>query len=276
MLHGVLSLTVTLLASAAPDELPAQEERNRTVWMPSPRESVDVFLDARLYSTHIELPDEVELMEKSRGVHVLIDEDLPRRIRVGLRRGKRVDTAPQVNLTLVAGSTLRLRLVTRPHIKDGLLRIRKKPLPTAEDEALRNQEFLSSQRSMKDIIDDKARRIADVGAAQVFARATGDGFTHRQAHGLTLTFEDVYHDAGLSFATLAAGNDSESDWVLDADKIVLRSLETGDVPILTRVVQHAVVPPKQISRIVLVYQTPSCPRLAVFFEGLGLIVEVLP
>jgi hypothetical protein len=178
------------------------------------------------------------------------------RLRVASRRPVVTGPGLEVRLTLADETRVTLRLVTRPTVRDVVLNIRERPAINPEESARLAQERLLRPQSLGEIVSDKTRLIAERGSEAVIHRLPGNGSSFKQTHRLSLSFVDVVHDAGISYATLLILNRSDSNWPVELERLGLVGSASGKVRIISRASELAVIPPGRTSRLVLAYETP--------------------
>lgn len=269
MLSSALSLTLTLL-SATPSAVAvsAPEQQVRSVLMPPDGGSVDVFVrvfvEQHAYTTTaVVLPAPIESVEAD--ADALVEPETKtregggwgNRLRVASRRPVTTGPGLEVRLTLADETRVTLRLVTRPTVRDVVLNIRERPAINPEERTRLAQERLFRPQSLGAIVSDKTRLIAKRGSEAVINRALGNGSSFKQTNRLSLTFVEVVHDAGISYATLLIKNRSESEWPVELERINLVGSAGGKVRIISRASERAVIPRGRKSRIVLAYETPA-------------------
>jgi uncharacterized protein DUF2381 len=269
MLSSALSLTLTLLsATPVTAAVSAPEQQVRSVLMPPDGGAVDVFVrvfvaqDATTL-TVVVLPAPVQNVEADSDALVEPDTGTREengwgnRLLVASRRPVVTGPGLEVHLTLADEARVTLRLVTRPNIMDLLLNLRERPAINPEEGARLAQERLMRPQSLGEIVSDKTRLIAERGAEAVIHRLPGNGYSFKQTNRLALSFVDVVHDAGISYATLLILNRSDSKWPVDLERLGLVGSALGQVRIISRASELAVIPPGKMSRIVLAYETPA-------------------
>ncbi|MFY0571497.1 DUF2381 family protein [Archangium lansingense] len=268
MLSSALSLTLTLLsATPAAAAVSAPEPQVRSVLMPPDGGAVDVFVRVFVEqdsytTTAVVLPASVKNVEAD--ADALVNPDTGRwdgdrsgnRLQVAARRPVVTGPGLEVRITLVDETRVTLRLVTRPNIRDVVLNIRKRPAINPEESARLAQERLLRPQSLGEIVSDKTRLIAERGSEAVINRAMSNGSLFKQTDRLSISFVEVVHDAGISYATLSITNRSESNWQVELERINLVGSAIGKVRIISRASERAVIPPGKKSRIVLAYETP--------------------
>lgn len=263
-----LTLMMTVAQAASPG---AQETQVRSVLMPARGQPVEVFV--RPFDTQhpwvtasaVVLPARIQTVEADADAEVravgsrLQQGEWGERIEVSSRRA--VETGPGVAvwLVLVDGSSLELRLVTRPGVRDVVLTIKKFPHVSPEESARLAQERLFRGQSLGEAISVKTKLIAERGSEAVINRTVGDGFSFKQTIRVSISFVDVVQDAGISYSTLMIKNRSDMDWPVDLEHIKLVGPDSQPVKVLSRSSQRSVIPPKKESRIVLSYETPASP-----------------
>ncbi|WP_233262155.1 DUF2381 family protein [Vitiosangium sp. GDMCC 1.1324] len=293
MFSSALLLACALL-SAAPATAAAspQEQQVRSVLMPPDGGSVEVFVRAFVeqnpYSslTAVVLPGPIKQVDAD--ADALVESDARggdgwgNRLQVSSRRPVTTGRGVQVRITLVDEARVTLRLVTRPNVRDVVLNIRARPAISPEENERQAQERLLRPQSLGEIVSGKTRLIAERGSEAVINRAVGHGYLFKQTNLLSITFVDVVHDAGISYATLLIANCSDSDWPVDLERINLTGSASGMVRIISRASEFAVIPPGAESRVVLAYETPaSDSELLATIDKPGtdlpsLLVTVLP
>jgi hypothetical protein len=289
MTVSLLSLSVLLLAAAPeglrhpePDAPTNKEERTRSVWVPSGREPVEVFVGVFLdlqwtNATPVSFPAPVKHVEADPSVIVLSEHSDVKAstLRVAARLPIPTGLGAEVRVTLVDESKVTLRLVTRPNVQDALLTLRKRPLITPEETARLTQERLAHCKSETERIAERTQLIAERGAFAVIHTMNGNGYAFKQTNGLELSFVDVVHDNGISYATLNIKNRSEQDWAVNLEQFRLLTVEK-EIQLISRAARHTVIPPKKESRVVLSYVTPDAATLTAFVDGAELIVGMIP
>lgn len=270
MLSSALSLALTFL-SAAPATAVAStpEQQVRSVSMPPDGEPVDVlvgvFVEQTPYNTTtaVVLPASVKHVEAD--ADALVTPEMNRRegdgwgnrLRVAALRPVVTGPGLKVRVTLADEARVTLRLVTRPNIKDVLLNIRERPAIDPEDSARLARERLFRPLSLGELVSDKTRLIAERGSEAVINRTLGDGHAFKQTSRLSISFVEVVHDAGISYATLRIANRSEPDWPVDLERINLVDSAGGKVRIISRASERSVIRRGKKSRVVLAYETPA-------------------
>ncbi|HZH18310.1 MAG TPA: DUF2381 family protein [Archangium sp.] len=269
MLSSALSLTLTLLsATPATAAVSAPEPQVRSVLMPPDGGAVDVFVRVFVEqdsytTTAVVLPAPVKNVEADADALVEPDASTGQadgwgpRLRVASRRPVVTGPGLEVRLTLADETRVTLRLVTRPTVRDVVLNIRERPAINPEESARLAQERLLRPQSLGEIVSDKTRLIAERGSEAVINRALGDGSWFKQTNRLSLSFVDVVHDAGISYATLSIKNRSDSNWRVELGQLNLVGPSGGKVRIISRASELAVIPPGEKSRVVLAYETPT-------------------
>ncbi len=269
MLSSALSLTLMLLsATPVTAAVSAPEQQVRSVLMPPDGGAVDVFVrvfvEQDAYTTTaVVLPAPVKNVEAD--ADALVEPETRtreeggwgNRLRLAARRPVVTGPGLEVCLRLTDETRVTLRLVTRPNIMDVLLNLRERPAITPEESARLAQERLMRPQSLGEIVSDKTQLIAERGSEAVIHRLPGNGYSFKQTNRLALSFVDVVHDAGISYATLLILNRSDSNWPIDLERLGLVGSAIGQVRIISRASELAVVPPGKTSRIVLAYETPA-------------------
>ena len=288
---SMFSLALVVLAGAPATDATAQEQHVRSILLPSAGGSAEVFVpvfsESNPYGTTaaVVLPAPVSKVEAAPEAVVMPSEgggELANRLYVAARHAVSTGPGLEVHLTLVDESQLKLRLVTRPNIVDGVLTLRRRPLVSPEESARLARERLLRCESLGEAVSGKTRLIAERGSEAVINRAVGDGHSFKQTNRISITFVDVVHDVGISYATLVVKNRSDVDWPIDLARIKLSSLELGEVQIISRASEFASIPPGEQSRIVLAYETPALvSALVVSVSETGqdlpsLLVRVIP
>lgn len=267
MFSSALSLALTLL-SAAPVTAAAssQEQQVRSVLMPPDGDPIGVFVrvfaeqDSFGTLTSVVLPAPIKSVEADADALVrpdMRDGDGKTRLLVSSRRPVVMGPGVEVRVTLVDEARVKLRLVTRPSVRDVVLNIRQRPAMSSEESARLAQERLLRPQSLGELVSSKTRLIAERGSEAVINRRVGDGYSFKQTNLLAISFVDVVHDAGISYATLSIKNRSDSNWSVELERINLVDAEGVKVRILSRASEFAVLPPGEKSRIVLAYETPA-------------------
>ena len=265
MFLSTLSLTLAIFSATPVSVAPeAPHERQiRSVWMPPDGGAVEVFVGVFSNAqwdntTAVDLPAPVKRFEAEIGALVRHEKERSARLHVTVLRAIPTGPGLEVRVTLADDTRLSLRLVTRPQIRDVLLNVRKRPAVDPEERARLAQERFSRCESLGEMVVGKARLIAERGADAVINRVVGDGSSFKQNNLLSIAFLDVVHDAGISYATLVIKNRSRSDWPVNLEKVMLSGPD-GDVRIIARASELAIIPPRKGSRVVLAYETPSFP-----------------
>jgi hypothetical protein len=267
MLSSALSLALTFLSAAPVTAVAsAPEQQVRSVSRPPDGEPVDVlvrvFLEQDSYNTTtaVVLPTSVKNVEADADALAMPDtmgDGRGNRLRVASRRPVVTGPGLEVRITLADETRVTLRLVTRPNIRDVVLNIRERPAIDPEDSARLARERLFRPLSLGELVSDKTRLIAERGSEAVINRTLGDGHAFKQTSRLSISFVEVVHDAGISYATLRITNRSAPDWPVDLERINLVDSAGGKVRIISRASELAVIPHGEKSRIVLAYETPA-------------------
>lgn len=270
MLSSALSLALTFLSAAPATAVESAPERQvRSVSMPSDETPVDVLVrvfveqDSYNTTTAVVLPAPVKNVEAD--ADALVKPDMSQgdgdgwgnRLQVAALRPVVTGPGLEVRITLEDEARVTLRLVTRPHIKDVVLNIRERPAIDPEDSARLARDRLFRPLSLGDLVSDKTRLIAERGSEAIINRTPGSGSSFKQTSLLSISFVEVVHDAGISYATLRIANRSDSDWPVDLERINLMDSAGGKVRIISRASERAVIPQGKKSRIVLAYETPA-------------------
>jgi hypothetical protein len=292
MFSSALSLALTLL-SAAPvtAAVSSQEQQVRSVLMPPDGDPIEVFV--RVFAeqqpfgslTSVVLPAPIKSVEADADALVrpdMRDGDGKTRLLVSSRRPVVTGPGVEVRVTLVDEARVKLRLVTRPNVRDVVLNIRQRPAMGSEESARLAQARLLRPQSLGEFVSSKTRLIAERGSEAVINRRVGDGYSFKQTNLLAISFLEVVHDAGISYATLVIKNNSRIEWTVDLEQINLTDAGGDKVWIISRASERAVIPAKKKSRIVLAYETPSSSSM--LFATVGepgsqlptLLVSVLP
>jgi hypothetical protein len=268
MLSSVLSLALTFL-SATPAAASAPEQQVRSVPLPPDGDVINVFVrvfveqDVYNTTTAVVLPASVENFVADADALVIPDTSRRRedgwgsRLLVASRRPVVTDPGLEVRITLVDETRVTLRLVTRPTVRDIVLNIRGRPAIDQEESARLARERLFRPQSLGEMVTGKTRLIAERGSEAVINRTLGDGSSFKQTNRLSISFVDVVHDAGISYATLSIMNRSDYDWRVDLEQINLVRPAGGEVRIISRASELAVIPRGKKSRVVLAYETPA-------------------
>jgi hypothetical protein len=270
MLSSALSLALTFLSAAPATAVAnAPEQQVRSVSMPPDGEPVDVlvgvFVEQTPYNTTtaVVLPAPVKHVEADADAWVMSElgqrevAEWGNRLRVAALRPVGTGPGLEVHITLADEARVTLRLVTRPNIRDIVLNIRGRPAIDPEDSARLARERLLRPLSLGELVSDKTRLIAERGSEAVINRTPGTGSSFKQTSLLSISFVEVVHDAGISYATLRIANRSDSDWLVDLERINLVDSTGGKVQVISRASELAVIPHGEKSRIVLAYETPA-------------------
>jgi len=262
MVLSALPLALAILSAAPTAVAPgAYEERQiRAVWMPSDGGTVEVFVGVFSNpqwdnSTTVVLPAPVKRFEAEPDAFVRHEAARGERLDVAAHRAIPTGSGVEVRVTLADDTRLSLRLVTRFQHRDVLLNVRKGPVVDLEERARLADERLSHCEPLGERVAGKARLIAAHGAEAVIHRIAGQSASFKQNTLLSIAFLDVVHDAGISYATLAIQNRSLSEWSLNLEKVNLSSPE-GEVNLIARASELAIIPSGKSSRVVLAYETP--------------------
>ncbi|WNG61241.1 DUF2381 family protein [Archangium gephyra] len=269
MLSSALSLTLTLLsATPAAAVVGVPEQQVRSVLMHPEGGAVEVFVrvfveqDASTL-TAVVLPAPVQNVEADADAVVELETSTREgggwgnRLRVAAHRPVVTGPGLEVRLTLADERRVTLRLVTRPNIRDVVLNLRERPAVNTEEGVRLSRERLFRLQSLGEIVSGKTRLIAERGSEAVIHRIPGTGSSFKQTNRLALSFVDVVHDAGISYATLLILNRSDSNWPVELERLGLVGSTSGQVRLISRASELAVIPPGETSRVVLAYETPA-------------------
>lgn len=263
---GLLLAWTLLSAVPATAAASAQEQQVRSVLIPPDGGSVDVFVRAFVEQnpygslTAVVLPVPIKQVEAD--ADALVESDVRggdgwgRRLQVSSRRPVATGPGVEVRITLVDEARVTLRLVTRPNVRDVVLNIRARPTINPEEGERQARERLLRPQSLGEIVSGKTRLIAERGSEAVINRVVGNGYLFKQTNRLSISFVDVVHDAGISYATLIIKNRADSDWQVDLEQINLEGAG-GKVRIIARASELAVIPRGRKTRVVLAYETPA-------------------
>jgi hypothetical protein len=274
-----LALVVVVLSAAPGDATQTvQDAQVRSVWMPPDRSEVEVFVGRAPDRVSLEVPVAIKELKADPALAAHAFGDEKRFFWLGKREGAPPRAGLKVEMILVDETELVLRMVMRPNVKDAAVRMMRRPQIDPESAARQARSRLSQCQSGEAMIADKAKLIAGLGSEAVINRVFGDAALFKQANGLSLSFAEVVHDAGVSYATLVITNQSQADWPVDLGKIELSEVGARERPvnIIARASQRDVIPPKRKSRIVLAYETPASPGIVASMRGEGLFVVMVP
>jgi hypothetical protein len=271
---------VFIVLSASPGEAvqTVQDSQIRTVWMPPTKSAIEVFAGRAPARVSVEVPATIKELEADPALIVNVFGEDKRSFWLGMRENAPPRSGLTVELALADGSELVLRVVMRPSVKDAAVKIVKRPQIDPEEAARHARERLTHCQSGEELIAGKAKLIAERGSEAVINRVFGDASLFKQNNGLSLTFVEVVHDAGVSYATLVITNQSQYDWPVDLGQIKLAEFGAhgNDVDIIARASERNVIPPKRKSRIVVAYETPATPGLVAILGEAGLLVVMAP